>query len=795
MSAGNFGGHQVLLKTEFDDISANARLRRKLPIYLPLAETTFHVNSRELPFTARGEPFVAVQRQPWYKAGSCSRNHFFFGSANMKSLVWLPLLALWIACACLPAQLAAAESLETPLVSISFACGKNCLFEYALKGGEGTYRFAPPVFEVDSKVVVAEIENVRQTHVPVELRNGATEYTFEGTIASLPGAVLAIEFQASKDNPVVRFRYTLKSDRPRQLTKHSGKDTLTYLSTSFAKLTAVREVRLSNFVEITHSYELSETEVAPREFEDATSLMGPILAGGNGQQSIVLAYEHGSQVPDRFVEYSVTPDRNVAMRAVKGNYVIGQVIDATHAFRTIWFETGAVNGGIDELASTYRRFVLKYLSENLGTRKPYVFYNTWNFQERNRWSNGKPYLESMNEDRILKEINVAHELGIDVFVLDAGWFEQTGDWRVSRKRFPDNLKSVKARLDGYGMKLGLWFGPTSAAVTSRFVREHPEWKMSADGKIGEPSEVWETPKSYEMCLVSDYSDAFADELIRLSKEVGVTYFKWDAVDLYGCAEPHHMHGGASNSQQERAENYAFQLVERMGAVADKIAAAVPDAIVDFDVTESGRAVGLAFLASGRFFLVNNGPYYPSYDIPFEWDKSNPNLFFNKGPARTWICRSPLTFDKWIPSNLFLTHYLPDDPVESQEINVASLILGQNGVWGDLLSISDSGVDYIGGMIRRYKLVREDIEGSDPVVSGLVAGSPEIHEKILTTSGKGVVVIFATAKGSYSYVTTHKVVASHWAARDVTVTTDQAGRAKISVAFARPGARIIFFGTE
>jgi alpha-galactosidase len=725
----------------------------------------------------------------------CSRNYFFFESVNMTRLCRLALLVLWIACSSLPAQLAAAESLETPLVRISFACGKNCLWEYALKSGEKTYRFAPPQFEVDGRVISAEIENVRQAHAPVELRNGATEYTFEGTIASLPGAVLSVEFQTSKDNPMVRFRYTLRSDRPRQLTKRSGKDALTYLSTSFAKLTAVREVRLSNFVELTHSYELSETEIASREFEDATSLMGPILAGGDGQHSIALAYEHGSQVPDRFVEYSLAPDRNVSLRAVKGNYVTGQAIDATHAFRTIWFETGAVNGGTDELASAYRRFVLKYLSQNEGTRKPYVFYNTWNFQERNRWFNGKPYLESMNEERILKEIDVAHELGIDVFVLDAGWFEQTGDWRVSRVRFPDNLKSAKARLDGYGMKLGLWFGPTSAAVTSRFVREHPEWKLSTDGKIGEPVEVWETPKSYEMCLVSDYSDAFADELIRLSKEVGVTYFKWDAVDLYGCAEPHHLHGNASNSQQERAENYAFQLVQRMGAVADKIAAAVPDAIVDFDITESGRAVGLSFLASGRFFLVNNGPYYPSYDIPFEWDKSNPNLFFSKGPARTWICRSPLTFDKWIPSNLFLTHYLPDDPVESQEMNVASLILGQNGVWGDLLSISDGGVDYIGTSIRRYKQVREEILESDPVVSGLVSGSPEIHEKISATSGKGVVVVFATAKGSYSYVTKHKVVASHWAAGDVTVTMDQAGRAKISVNFAKPGARVIFFGTE
>jgi alpha-galactosidase len=68
---------------------------------------------------------------------------------------------------------------------------------------------------------------------------------------------------------------------------------------------------------------------------------------------------------------------------------------------------------------------------------------------------------------------------------------------------------VKQKLDGYGMRLGLWFGPTTAAVSSRVAREHPEWRRSWDGKVGEPQEVWETEKSYKMCMVSGYADTFA----------------------------------------------------------------------------------------------------------------------------------------------------------------------------------------------------------------------------------------------------------------------------------------------
>jgi alpha-galactosidase len=298
---------------------------------------------------------------------------------------------------------------------------------------------------------------------------------------------------------------------------------------------------------------------------------------------------------------------------------------------------------------------------------------------------------------------------------------------VSRKRFPDGLKAVKQKLDGYGMQLGLWFGPAKAAVSNLGAREHPEWRRSWDGKVGEPQEVWETEKSYKVCMVSGYSDGFADELIRLAREVGVTYFKWDAIAQYGCNDPHHDHGGENNTPQERSDSYAFQLVQYMSRVADKVTAAVPGAIVDFDVTEAGRSIGLAFFASGKYFRINSGPYYQHHDIPIDLGRTNSNLFFYQGPARTWIARSPLTFDKWIPSTLFLTH--------------------------------------------------------------------EIHEKISATTVRGAVVIFATERGTYRYVTSHKVAADHWVSEGVTLSADTAGRASIEATFDKPGEKIVFFGVR
>ena len=669
------------------------------------------------------------------------------------------------------------------------------LWEYGAVHSRSVHRFAPPIFEINGKLIPGNVRHFSPSGLPTQLSNEVTEYDFEGALAQAPHLTLGIQFQVNEKTPVIRFRYTLKGDEQYMLTAVSGREKLTYLQTSLSELPDAVEVSLSTFVQLTHSYTLSEKMIGDKDFEDSTTLMGPILAASDGHRSFLLAYEHGSPVPDEYIQFQLGAGRSVSLAAVKGNYIPDQPINADNGYRTVWMDTADVQGDMNRLASAFRTFVLTYMTQNTGSRRPYIFYNTWNFQERNKWWNGKSYLDSMNEDHILKEIDVAHRIGIEVFVLDTGWYEKTGDWNVNLERFPDGLASVKAKLDGYGMKLGLWIGPLEAAASSKAVRQHPDWRISRDGMVEAPHEVWGTEGSYWMCIESGYADALADELIRVAKETGARYFKWDGISQYGCNDPHHNHGNENNSAQERSDLYSFQIIRYMDRIADKVAAAVPGTIVDFDITEAGRPVGLAFLSSGKYFLMNNGPYYQSYDLSIDASKTNSNLFFNQGQARTWIARSPLTYDKWIPSVLFLTHYFPDDPRQWQEQSVASLILGQNGIWGDLLSVSDSGVDYIGGILGKYKQVRDDITQSDPVVTGVISGSPEIHEKIFAATGRGAVVIFATEPGTYRYVTAHKTTAEFWATDGIKITFDSSGRASIEANFKKPGAKIVFFGAR
>src|SRR4051794_6822132 len=454
---------------------------------------------------------------------------------------------------------------------------------WSLSTGSTIVMFAPPAFSINGKTRIAALASIRRAGPLQELGNGIYEQRFLAPFADDGSLSLELIFRIVRDSPVVRFRYALHSSSDATLTGDGGQ--LGYYSISLAGWKECLEVQLSVFNEMLHSYTVEELAIPQSSFDDQSRLAGPILIASDGEdRSLLIAYEHGAQIPDSFLEYRLTSNRDVSLSARKANYIPGQKVDG---FSTVWMQVAAGQGGCRQMAAQYRDFLLRSFSLNPETRRPYIFYNTWNFQERNKWFNGKPYLSSMNPERILAEIEIAHRMGIEVFVLDTGWYEKTGDWQVSQARFPNSLAEVKSSLDRYGMKLGLWFDPTAAAKSSQMLQQNRLCVRTRDGKEGPPRPIWETEESYPMCLVSPYSDAFAETLIRVASQTGARYFKWDAVAQYGCDSPHHWHGNESNTPIERWNSYAFQLPHQMARIAEKVAAAVPGSIIDFDVTEAG----------------------------------------------------------------------------------------------------------------------------------------------------------------------------------------------------------------
>ena len=711
----------------------------------------------------------------------------------MKKTIGL-LVAVGALCA-----LGAENELANGLVRVRVGGEGAALWSLSCDGAAKPLGLGAPVFEIDGKDVAMSVSAFRRVS-SAEAFAGVTEHVFEGEVAGHPDAILRLVVRLAADSPVVRFRYELraKAGKGFRLTKRGGGDNLVYLTSDLKSWPRRMEVRMSDFCPVSHAHRLSEREVTDGAFVNSLPFMGPIFAAEGAGTSALLAYEHGSQFPDAFVEFRGDPSGRVTLKAVKGNYWRGREVTAARPYETIWFDAALVKGGTDDLAAAFRAFLLKRCSPNAASRKPWIFYNTWAMQERDHWWRGsRKYLNTMNEKDVLAEIEVAHRMGIEVFVIDAGWFEKTGDWRVSRTRFPHGMEPIAEKLKGYGMKLGLWFSPTEAAVSSAILGRNRPYLVSRGGKESPKHAVWETEESQNVCLVSPYWKDFADELIRVHRELGVTYFKWDAISQYWCDAAGHEHGDAAVPPAERDACCAFEQVRYMGKIIDRLCAACPEAIVDFDVTEGGRSVGLAFLASGKYFASNNGPYWPNIDHPYDWAHEDhwANVFVYPGPARAWVMRGTLDMDKWIPSVLFLSHYLPDAPENSQLINIASLVLGQNGIWGELRRVPPEGQRLFAEALAAYKRVRDDITEASPVRTGRISGSPEIHEKI-AASGRGVVVLFSNEIGEHDYVTKAKVAPVIWKGGDVEVSTDGEGRGIIRAKFSYGGgAAVVFFGEQ
>jgi alpha-galactosidase len=694
-------------------------------------------------------------------------------------------------------------SIDTGAVRILPGNGTSFL---RIANPDGEVTIGAPCFEIDA----AERSDFRFLRLggPVALPHGGSEWRLEYSTGGTPAGqekrpsqwdgrpvlLLGVQLRTYPGSPIFRLRYTLSSQQNAVLTKSHGSDNLRYLSLPLPPgCDKLSEVRLSEYEPVLHAYLPSWETRMLEDISAGESLPGPILALHGERQSVLAAYEHGADHPQSFLRFVYRPGE-VELRARMGNYHNGHSLGPERFWTSPWLELGLLPAGeLGAVWRRYRRFALEELNPQPASRQPLICYNTWNYQERNHLYNQRPYLESMNLERMLAEIDIAHAMGIDVFVIDTGWFIKTGDWQVSPLRFPDGLTQVKARLDAYGMRLGLWFNPLAAALTSQIYSEHPEYQMSWRGKLGTPWPVWETEESVMMCLASDYTDYYIEVMKRFRRELGVTYFKWDGIGQYGCDSGLHQHGTEANAYEERADCYAFRMGLKMIEMIEAVTAEYPDVIVDFDATECGRFVGLGFLSAGRFFMINNGSYAKDFDTP-ESLGIHPwmNMFFYPGAARPRVCRRGSSYDFILPSSLFLIHYLPDGPANNRENSLASLVLGGNGIWGDLPALSPEDVDFWHEGLADYKRVLPGATRSATTTRGFIGSSPEIHEKIDAASGIGLLVFFTVNAAETVHITQPLVQppARVKGADDWELLPD--GRVRVRVKLERDGARTVFF---
>jgi alpha-galactosidase len=124
----------------------------------------------------------------------------------------------------------------------------------------------------------------------------------------------------------------------------------------------------------------------------------------------------------------------------------------------------------------------------------------------------------------------ARELGVELFVLDDGWFGRRdadttslGDWVVDRRKLPDGLAAVAHRIVDLDMAFGLWIEPEMVSPESDLFRAHPEWAIGIPGR---PS----TEQRHQLVLDlsrPDVVDHLADAIGAVLADSPISYVKWD----------------------------------------------------------------------------------------------------------------------------------------------------------------------------------------------------------------------------------------------------------------------------
>ena len=212
--------------------------------------------------------------------------------------------------------------------------------------------------------------------------------------------------------------------------------------------------------------------------------------------------------------------------------------------------------GFGQMSRQFHRALREHLIRDpcKGERRP-VLMNNWE----------ATYFD-FTADKLVEIAEGAQGLGIELFVMDDGWFGSRdtdlsglGDWSVNLEKLPGGLEALVPRVQALGMKFGLWIEPEMVSENSRLYREHPDWALGVPGR----------PQARGRSqLVLDFSrrevrDSIYNAVRRFLDSADISYIKWDMnrslSDVWSAALP-------ANRQGEVYHRYVlgvYDILERL----------------------------------------------------------------------------------------------------------------------------------------------------------------------------------------------------------------------------------------
>lgn len=227
--------------------------------------------------------------------------------------------------------------------------------------------------------------------------------------------------------------------------------------------------------------------------------------------------------------------------------------------------------GLGAMSHAWHDFVREKISPPRwrGVSRP-SYLNTWE----------AAYFD-VNEQKVVGLAERAASLGLDMLVLDDGWFEgrthaatSLGVWHADKERFPSGISTLAKSVAAVGVRFGLWVEPEMVSPDSPLLIDHPDWILAVPGR---------TPSVGRAQLTLDLTNpSVTDYLYRQIADLlacgDVSYVKWDMnrpmTDVGSSWLP-------AERQRETAHRYTLALY----ALLDRLTIAFPDVL--FEACASG----------------------------------------------------------------------------------------------------------------------------------------------------------------------------------------------------------------
>ena len=222
--------------------------------------------------------------------------------------------------------------------------------------------------------------------------------------------------------------------------------------------------------------------------------------------------------------------------------------------------------GLTKLSQQYHEIIREHICRGAykHAKRP-ILINNWEATYFN-----------FNEEKILKIAEQAQKLGIEMLVLDDGWFGKReddnsglGDWFVNEKKMNGSMAQLAEKIHKMGMKFGLWFEPEMISEDSDLYRAHPDWAFAIPGRV---------PNHSRNQLVLDMTredvrEYLLERLTTIVHDAKIDYVKWDmnrsVCDVYS-------HVAAQNRNGELYHRYVLGVYDLL----ERFLAACPDLLLE-----------------------------------------------------------------------------------------------------------------------------------------------------------------------------------------------------------------------